>query len=238
MYSSVSGNRDLGDDIVLPGAFKTTLERKARPGGGGHRIPLLWQHDVSEPIGKPIALEEDSKGLLSVDLISRTKRGDEALVLAEDEVIWGGSIGFNTIKSTRDKAGVRSISELDLFERSLVTFPMNEQAQIMSVKSSLLRLSPKMQLKVGRVLKSSNMEKLLEAIELLQEILDSASPKDVMDDGGGDEEDGGKGPDEGKAKEPPDPPSSEPGKDPEEDEEGTKALDSLLEEMKSLFRAR
>ena len=123
-------DKDHGNDIITKGAFTKTLnERK-------DRIKVLWQH--SEPLGKPTLMREDDKGLYVEGYISKTRLGDEALELMRDGVVDQMSIGFSIPagKSEYSKDdGARIIREAKLFEFSPVTFPMNENAYITSVKT-------------------------------------------------------------------------------------------------------
>lgn len=121
-------DKDRGDDIILKGAFAKTLKER------GDRVKILWQHH--EPIGRPLEMVEDEKGLFVVGKISKTRTGDEAIELMRDDVIDQMSIGYSVPEDKSDYVGgVRIIRELKLYEFSLVTFPMNENAVITGVKS-------------------------------------------------------------------------------------------------------
>jgi HK97 family phage prohead protease len=132
-YGSVYNVIDRGGDIVLPGAFKASIadwkRRKAMP-------PMLWQHYSSEPIGVWSELAEDSRGLKVVgQLVLEVPLAASARALMQAGAIKGLSIGYETREFTVDrKSGVRSIKRADLWEISLVTFPMNADAQITGVK--------------------------------------------------------------------------------------------------------
>lgn len=126
-------DKDLGSDTITKGAFAKTI--KERFAGGQKRdIKVLWQHDMSAPLGLPIHMEEDSKGLYTVSKISDTPLGQQAMQLARDGVVDKMSIGYDTIKSKDDGQGGRILNELKLYEYSLVTFPMNEKADILQAK--------------------------------------------------------------------------------------------------------
>lgn len=120
---------DLGGDIIVPGAFKKTIE------GRQDKIKILWQH--TDPIGKSMRLYEDSIGLFVEGKVSKTRLGDEAIELMRDKVVNQMSIGFSIPagKSEMNEDGIRIIREVKLFEFSPVTFPMNENAIITSVKN-------------------------------------------------------------------------------------------------------
>lgn len=122
---------DQANDIINKGAFTKTIS-EGFPAG---RVKMLWQHDA--PLGMPSEMFEDDRGLFVKGKISRTQLGDEALELMRDGVVDRMSIGFSIPqnKSGFTDEGVRVISEVKLFEFSPVTFPANEAAHIMAVKS-------------------------------------------------------------------------------------------------------
>jgi HK97 family phage prohead protease len=130
-YASTFNNEDLGRDVVMPGAFAKSLQR--RPAG---KVKMLRQHDSSEPIGVWLDLAEDRKGLAAKGkLILDTVKGRETLALMRAGALDGMSIGFRTLKDHMDRAkGVRFLDEVDLAEISIVTFPMNPRATVSAVK--------------------------------------------------------------------------------------------------------
>ena len=131
-YASVFSNVDHALDSVSPGAFARAI---AERGAGG--VKLLWQHDPAEPIGIIEELREDSRGLfVRGRLLTDVRRAREALTLMRKGALDGLSIGFRTIRSSTDEAtGVRHLEEVDLWEISLVTFPMQPAARVSSFKA-------------------------------------------------------------------------------------------------------
>lgn len=133
-YASMFGILDRGGDIVMPGAFKATLAawKKAKKAP-----PMLWQHDGGSPIGVWSEFSEDEKGLkVSGQLIMEVGLASEARALVKAGAISGLSIGYETIDAEIDRAtGIRRIKKANLWEVSLVTFPMLPEAQISSVKN-------------------------------------------------------------------------------------------------------
>lgn len=132
-YASTFGNTDRGGDIVLPGAFRKSIQAhhdaKSAP-------VMLWQHRSDMPIGRWTAMREDSKGLRVEGKINLdVQAGREAHSLLKSGAIGGLSIGFMTKKADRDKSGARRLVELDLHEISVVSLPMNPAAQVTGVKS-------------------------------------------------------------------------------------------------------
>lgn len=122
---------DKANDIINKGAFTKTIDEGFKNG----RIKMLWQHDA--PLGMPSEMLEDDRGLYVKGKVSRTQLGDEALELMRDGVVDRMSIGFSIPqnKAGYNDEGIRIISEVKLFEFSPVTFPANEAAHILAVKS-------------------------------------------------------------------------------------------------------
>lgn len=120
-------NVDLGGDMVEPGAYtKTLLEN-------GDKIPMLWQHKADCPIGD-LQLEDRPEGLwCKGQLLMSLELAQNAYLLIKAGVVKGLSIGFETVKSVY-VGTVRHIKEIRLWEGSVVTFPMNQQALIAAVK--------------------------------------------------------------------------------------------------------
>ena len=131
-YASLFNREDLGHDVVLPGAFKHSLVTR-----GAHGVRMLFQHDPAEPIGVWDELREDGRGLYAKGrLLPDVKRSQEVLSLMRAGAVDGLSIGFRTTRAQRDnKTGIRRIAQIDLWEISIVTFPMLPDARISAVKS-------------------------------------------------------------------------------------------------------
>lgn len=133
-YGSIFNITDKGGDIVVPGAFTETLTAQK----AANRLPaMLWQHRQAEPIGVYTSMEEDSVGLkVSGKLALKTARGAEAYELMKMGAISGLSIGYRVRDDSWDRVtGVRTIKKADLYELSLVTFPMNDASRVAAVKT-------------------------------------------------------------------------------------------------------
>ncbi len=130
-YASLFGKPDLGKDVVVRGAFTASLKRRGAKG-----IKMLFQHDPNQPIGVWDQIEEDEKGLcVSGRLMPDVARAREVLSLMRAGALDGLSIGFRTVMGGRDaRTGVRHLKEIDLWEISVVTFPMHPDARISTVK--------------------------------------------------------------------------------------------------------
>ena len=128
-YASVFGRRDQGGDEVAPGAFAAALA--ARVAKGAQRVAMLWQHDPGQPIGVWDELREDAHGLfVRGRLLPGVARGAEALALVQAGALDGLSIGYRVVRAERVPGGGRRLLEVDLWEVSLVTFPMQTEARI------------------------------------------------------------------------------------------------------------
>lgn len=127
-YASLFGKRDQGGDVVQPGAYAASLAALAT---GGRRVKMLWQHDPAQPIGVWDEVREDATGLwVKGRILSEVERGREAAALLAAGAIDGLSIGYRTKRAERDGKGQRLLSELELWEVSLVTFPMLPEARV------------------------------------------------------------------------------------------------------------
>ena len=132
-YASVFNNADLGNDVILSGAFTKSLKKTGAKG-----VKLLYQHKADMPIGVFESIEEDKRGLkVRGKLALQTQMGHEAYELMKMGALDGLSIGFRVSpkgQSYDAKGKRRMIKEVELMEISLVTFPMNPKAKIRSVK--------------------------------------------------------------------------------------------------------
>jgi hypothetical protein len=126
-YASLFGVRDTSGDIVAPGAFAASLQRRGAAG-----VKMLWQHRPEEPIGVWTRIVEDARGLEVKGRLDLTvARAREALSLIRAGALDGLSIGFRTLRAASDPAGgARRLIEIDLVEISIVTFPALPQARI------------------------------------------------------------------------------------------------------------
>ncbi|KFE36341.1 HK97 family phage prohead protease [Thioclava atlantica] len=134
-YASLFGLPDQGGDIVCKGAYAKGLERLKARGGS---VKMLWQHDPAEPIGIWDEIREDARGLwVKGRLLPDVARAREAAALIAAGAIDGLSIGYRTVAAEKDAKGQRLLAELELWEVSLVTFPMLREARVASKGESL-----------------------------------------------------------------------------------------------------
>lgn len=130
-YASLFNVEDLAGDIVMPGAFRQSLRER-----GVRGVKMLWQHDAAQPVGAWLSIVEDHRGLkVKGRLNLASAKAREVLALMRDGAVDGLSIGFRARVARRDAAsGTRRLYKLDLWEISLVTFPMLPQARVDAVK--------------------------------------------------------------------------------------------------------
>jgi len=132
-YASLLNSEDLSHDVVSPGAFRETI---AERGAGG--IRMLFQHDANQPIGVWTELREDGRGLIvRGQLTLEVEKARDVLSLMRAGALDGLSIGFKARKFRRNpRTGVRRLESVDLWEISVVTFPMLPGARISHVKAA------------------------------------------------------------------------------------------------------
>jgi HK97 family phage prohead protease len=131
-YASLFNKEDLGHDVVEPGAFRDSLAARGPTG-----IKMLFQHNPSEPIGIWQSLREDARGLYAKGrLMLDVTRAREVLALMRAGALDGLSIGFRAVTGRRDgKTGIRRLAKVDLWEISIVTFPLLPEARVARVKA-------------------------------------------------------------------------------------------------------
>ncbi|PWB13360.1 HK97 family phage prohead protease [Acinetobacter sp. AM] len=135
-YGAVFGNIDWYNDVILPGAFKVSLDKWKTK---NKFPPVLWNHNDSEPIGIYTNIYEDEKGLFVEGklLIDDVPRAKSIHALLKAGAIDGLSIGYSTKKANQQGNGIRELIEVDIGEISIVTQPANDRSLITSVKSKL-----------------------------------------------------------------------------------------------------
>lgn len=134
-YGSVFDVVDSYEDSIAKGAFAKSITAHK---SAGTMPAMLWQHDSSVPIGVWTEMSEDKNGLvLKGKLAMDTVKGKEAHALLKMGALNGLSIGFMSKQWAYDQeTDVRTLTEIDLWECSIVTFPANTKARVTGVKSS------------------------------------------------------------------------------------------------------
>jgi HK97 family phage prohead protease len=132
-YASLFGTCDQGGDVVQQGAYARSLSGLA---AAGRSVKMLWQHDPAQPIGVWDELREDGRGLwVKGRILDAVEKGREAVALIGAGAIDGLSIGYRTVKAGKNDKGQRLLNEVELWEVSLVTFPMLPQARVGATKA-------------------------------------------------------------------------------------------------------
>lgn len=138
-YASTFGNLDHGRDKVLKGAFLDTIRAWE---GKTKKLPVLWQHDIANPLGVFTHLAEDEKGLYFEAELPKEDTFVSGRVVPQVKIgsIASMSIGFVAVEFRFEEAPngefTRVLIKLDLHEISLVTIPMNDQADITGFKNA------------------------------------------------------------------------------------------------------
>jgi hypothetical protein len=140
-YASIFGNKDLDDDIILPGAFSKSIAENGPQ--GNNSILFLWQHNPGKVLAKPSVLREDAKGLYyEATVTSGATFAEDALKLIGEGLVEENSIGFQTVKSAiiqpdaqNWETWYRELIELNLYEHSAVTWGANPEARTTGMKS-------------------------------------------------------------------------------------------------------
>jgi HK97 family phage prohead protease len=131
-YASVFNNIDRGGDRIMPGAFKESLVSIP--------VKILWQHKMSEPLGVPVEMREDAKGLFVRGKMPKDDTLVKGRVIPQMKIgsVNTLSIGYRTrefsTEKTDDDGTVWNITKVDLFEFSPVSIPMNPEARITDLK--------------------------------------------------------------------------------------------------------
>ncbi len=145
-YGAIFGNVDHMGDAIEKGAFKATLKEWEQR---GKWPPMLLQHgggffgggaDDMLPIGQWTEMSENQRGLrVEGQLFAlNTERGQYIYEGLSSGVLDGLSIGFKTVQfinGTKPDQPDRTLTEIDLWEVSIVTFPANPKARVSTVKA-------------------------------------------------------------------------------------------------------
>lgn len=127
-WAAIYEEVDLNGDVVAPGAFRKSLAKT-----GSLAVKLLYQHAAEQPVGRWLRFEERQKGLYACgELFLATQTAREVAELVRATIIDGLSIGFRTVRSQKSN-GARRITEAELWEVSIVTFPMAPKARLSKV---------------------------------------------------------------------------------------------------------
>jgi HK97 family phage prohead protease len=97
------------------------------------KIKLLSQHDLKKPIGRMTAAETRADGIYATFKLSRSSGGNDALIMAQEGLVTGLSIGAEILASKPSKDGHTVVSSARLKEVSLVTVPAFASSEILEI---------------------------------------------------------------------------------------------------------
>lgn len=170
-YAAVWGSKDDGNDILLKGCCAKSISERGPESNTNRKIIFLWQHDTEEPLGKILVLKEDDYGLYFEAEIDKIPEGDRALTQLKSGTLNQFSIGFMYVwdKIEYDETkGCWIVSEINLFEISVVSFGSNENTSFLGMKSTQLESERnKLLRKTEQVLKSFSYEDQLQIKQLI-----------------------------------------------------------------------
>jgi len=131
-YFSAFGMMDSDGDIIMPGAFKRSIQDWGPEGKG--RIKHLLNHNPSQPLGKPLVVKEDSYGLYYESKIGSHQLGKDFIKMVESGLISEHSIGFKTLREQKGTEA-NEIYDVMLFEgSSLTAWGANENTPLIGMK--------------------------------------------------------------------------------------------------------
>jgi HK97 family phage prohead protease len=149
------GNVDLDNDIIVAEAFTKTI--KERGPKGKNMIWSLVDHkaDMAHTLGKPKELYIEGDMLVAVTDLIETECGEDAIKLYEAGLINQHSIGFSTLKSDVDqKTGIRTITELKLYEGSAVLWGANPETPTLGFKGEFKETKENLSLRLENLIKA------------------------------------------------------------------------------------
>lgn len=141
-YFSAFNVIDSDNDMILPGAFKKSIQENGPKSSSNRKIAFLRNHEWEDVIGKILELEEDEKGLLFVAQLGRSSKGEDAFLDYQDGIIREHSIGFNYVGDKikhieTHEGGYFAVSEVKLWEGSAVLFGANQFTPVLQVAKGI-----------------------------------------------------------------------------------------------------
>ena len=173
-FSTYDRIPDSYGDVVAPGAFAETIEKRKK---SGHPFPLCWNHDLDQIIGAiyPEDIKETEKGPLMEASFFDTTLAQEKRALVKSGVVYQFSFAYDILEAgptTLDNdVEALELKKLELFEVSIVPIPANPRAEVTDIKA-------------GRRNSKADEEAIRQAITLLEGVLDDKEddPEDGEDE--------------------------------------------------------
>lgn len=167
-------------DIVIKGAFKETLEKRAAT---GHPFPLCYGHDLNQIIGAVKSIEEDDVGLKIKASFLKSALAQEKRELVKEGIVWQFSFAYDVLgyeaptEEERKEGIMNKLTKLDLYEISLVPIPANQTAIVTEIKSDNT-----VETKSGKRNSAKDADAIRQAISLLQGVLGELDEDDSDDE--------------------------------------------------------
>jgi HK97 family phage prohead protease len=169
-FSTYDREPDAYGDIIAPGAFTETIEKRE---ASGHPFPLCWNHDLNMIIGKVDSIEDTDKGPLMTASFFDTPLAQEKREIVKSGVVYQFSFAYDVQDweevELEDGRKANELRKVDLFEVSIVPIPANQNAVMTEVKA-------------GRRNSKKDEDAIRQAISLLQSVLDADDPEDGEDE--------------------------------------------------------
>ena len=184
-FSTYEKTPDSYGDIIEPGAFTKTLEKRKE---SGHPFPLCFNHDFSAVIGAIEAEEKENGPFVEGDFLD-TQLGQDVRKMVKSGAIYQFSFAYDVLRrrdptAEEAKNGVMNVLlEVEVYEVSIVTVPANQNAVITDVKAAM-----EMAVKAGRRNNKSDEETIKQIIELAQSLLEVKKEPDDTEKTESDEE--------------------------------------------------
>lgn len=170
-FSTYDKTPDSYGDIVAPGAFAETIQKRKE---SGHPFPLCWNHDLNQIIGKVESIEDTEKGPLFTASFFDTTLAQEKREIVKSGVVYQFSFAYDVLEAAPItlEGGIKAneLLKLDLFEVSIVPIPANQNAVMTEIKA-------------GRRNRKSDEDTIKQIISLAQSLLDEVNDADEPDDG-------------------------------------------------------
>lgn len=178
-FSTYDKEPDSYGDIIEPGAFTETIEKRKAT---GHPFPLCFNHDFSAVIGAVDSIEEKDIGPYAEASFLDTTQAQDVRKMLQSGAIYQFSFAYDVLDrreptEEEKKAGIQNVlKKVELFEVSIVTVPANQHAVVTEVKS----VEP--ETKQGKRNSRKDADKINQIIELAKSLLEEPEDTNAEDD--------------------------------------------------------
>lgn len=162
-FSTYDKEPDSYGDIIDPGAFTETIEKREE---SGHPFPLCWNHDFSAVIGAVDSVKDTEKGPFIEAHFLDTQLAQDVRKMLQSGAVYQFSFAYDVLgnraptQEEQEKGVTNVLTKVDVFEISVVTVPANQNAVATEVKS-------------GRRNNKSDEATIKEIIKLAQSLLET-----------------------------------------------------------------